>query len=183
MLGAVLLLLLFSHVVRTECNRVQLKEGERERENIKAARQGGKEFIDSRNCPDFPLLRDYPNCTPFSTIDKTNSSLSPCPWLFPLLSSHSLPPLPSRALSMRSSLPRCLKIGRHEKIQHPPRALPFSFTVTLFAVHGPLAPLSYDFALGSRSKKTRRPKFETCAEPGDIVSHCASLRSPSGCNL
>lgn len=75
---------------------------------------------------------------------------------------------------MRSSVPRCLKIGRHKKIHRSPRAFSFFFTVILFT--DPLVSLSSGFALSSRPKKARRPKFETRAEA--ILFHIARVHAP-----
>lgn len=113
-------------------------EIEREREREKECKRA-REFIDSTNCSDFPLLQDCPNSAhlfndwqdqPFSFL----GFFSFCPHILLLLLLLS-----SWTLSMHSSLPRCLKIGRHGKIHCPLRAFPFSFTVTSFAVDGPLA--------------------------------------------
>ena len=90
---------------------------------------------------------------------------------------HSSPLL---ELSMLSSLPRCLKIGRHEKIRYSPRAFSFSFTVTSFTI---LLPLYPPVLLLATDRKGSPPEIWDVHRAGDIVSHSAISCSSLGCNL
>lgn len=131
-------------------------------------RRAMKEFTDSRNRPDFSPLQDCPGRTPFQLLTRP-PSLS----FYPRLLLFSSYPLFSGTLDALVSSSLLQNWTIRENLPSPRVSSLVCRSIPRFR--------SRKRVLGP--KKARRPKFWGARTAGDIVSHCATSRSSSRCNL